>query len=196
MRKDKETVQKELAAAIILLGNACAEWFGDHGDATNQAKVLFTPSGLLGTRDQVPANAAGVVVEKARAILAGPAPVAPAHGPADYGITAAATDALEELLADYNAVLTSPSGARKARKGQREQLPDRFAEVDAELESCDRLVVQSREKSNDLPAVRAATDAFVDGWFASRRIDDLGTGRSSTGTTTPPAQPAPVPPVK
>ena len=94
------------------------------------------------------------------------------------------------------AVVTSPSGARKARKGKREQLPDRFAEVDAELESCDRLVVQSREKSNDLPAVRAATDAFVDGWFASRRIDDLGTGRSSTGTTTPPAQPAPVPPVK
>ena len=194
VRQDKETVQKELATAIILLGNACGEWFGDHGDATNQTKVLFTPSGLLGTRDQVPANAAGVVVEKARAILAGPAPAAPAHGPADYGITAPAANALEELLADYNAVLTGPTGARKARKGQREQLPDRFAEVDAELESCDRLVVQLRGKSNDLPAVRAGKDAFVDGWFASRRIDDLGNGRSANGT--PPPTPPPVPPAK
>ena len=191
-RQDKEVIQKNLVEATIARGNACGEWFGDRDDATHQAQVQFSPSGLLSARDQVPADAAGVVVEKARAILAGPAPVPPALGPGDYGITAAAADALEEMLADYNAVLTSPTGARKARKGKREQLPARFAEVDGVLESCDRLVVQLRGKSTDLPAVRAAKDAFVAGWFASRRIDDLGTGRSPAATP----DPAPVPPLK
>ncbi len=57
--------------------------------------------------------------------------------------------------------------------------------MDAQLEGCDRLVVQLRGKSTDLPAVRAAKDAFVDGWFASRRIDDFGTGRSTASTPTP-----------
>ena len=191
-RQDKEVIQKNLIEATIALGNACGEWFGDHGDATHQAQVLFTPSGLLSARDQVPADAAGVVVEKARAILAGPAPVPPALAPGDYGITAAATDALDEMLGDYNAVLTGPSGARKARKGKREQLPDRFAEVDGVLESCDRLVVQFRGKTTDLPAVRAAKDAFVAGWFASRRIDDLGAGHAPAGTP----EPGPTPPGK
>ncbi len=60
-------------------------------------------------------------------------------------------------------MLTSPGGARKPRNCQREQLPARFAEADTELESCNHLVIQLRGKSNDLPAVRAAKDAFVDG---------------------------------
>lgn len=191
-RQDKETTQKTLAEATIALGNACGEWFGDHDDATHQAQVLFTPSGLLSARDQVPADAAGVVVEKARAILDGPAPAPPALGPGDYGLTAAAADALEEMLSDYNTVLTSPTGARKARKGKREQLPARFAEVDKVLEGCDRLVVQLRGKSTDLPAVRADKDAFVAGWFASRRIDDLGNGHSPAS----PPEPGPTPPGK
>lgn len=46
--------------------------------------MRFTASGLLNAREQVPADAAGIVIEKARAILA------------DNGITVAATDALED----------------------------------------------------------------------------------------------------
>lgn len=189
-RQDKETTQKALADAILALGNGCCEWFGDHADATNAVQVRFTPSGLLSARDQVPADAAGVVIEKARAILAAPVPVPPALSAGDYGITPDAVDALEDLLADYNTVLTKPTGVRKARKGKREQLPARFADVDAMLEGCDRLVVQFRGKIPDLLEVRAARDAFVDGWHASRRIDDMGTGH--TPASPPAAGPAPV----
>ena len=81
------------------------------------------------------------------------------------------------------------AGARKARKGKREQVPVRFAEVDATLASCDRLVVQLRGKATDLPEVRTARDGFVAGWFAARRIDDLAATRSAA---TPPSNgPAP-----
>ena len=191
-REDKETIQKELADATILLGNACGEWFGDQGSAGDQAQVTFTASGLTSARDQVPADAATVVIQKADAILAAPVPPAPALSPADYGITPGAVEALTELLADYRLVLTRPSGARKARKGKREQLPARFAEIDAVLGSCDNFVIQFRGKETDLPDVRAAKNAFVDGWFASRRIDDLGGGKG------PAPKPAPggTPPAK
>ena len=192
IRTDKEAVQAALVEAILALGNACGEWFGDQGSAGDQAQVTFTASGLTSARDQVPADAATVVIQKADAILAAPVPAAPALSPADYGITPGAVEALTELLADYRLVLTRPSGARKARKGKREQLPARFAEIDAVLGSCDNFVIQFRGKETDLPDVRAAKNAFVDGWFASRRIDDLGGGKG------PAPKPAPggTPPAK
>ena len=136
-RDDKEAVQKELAAATIALGNAAAEWFHDHQDATSEKQVLFTPSGLLEARDQVPADAAVVVLEKVHAILALPLPTLPDPPQSDYGLTTAA-EALEDLLDGYNELINQPATVRKARKGKRQQVPARFVEVEAAFESCDR----------------------------------------------------------
>lgn len=188
-RQDKELVQNDLVTAVLDLGNACAEWFGDHGDATNQAQITFTPTQLLAARDQAPADAAVVVLAKANAILARPAdPVAPgAFPPAHYGITPAAVEALDTLKDEYNALISTPAALRKLRKGKREQVPARFRAVDAKLESADRFIVQFRGRKTDLPEVRAAKDAFVDGWFAARRVDQRGHGPAAPATPPPSA---------
>jgi hypothetical protein len=97
----------------------------------------------------------------------------------DYNITAARIAALTKERQDYADVIGQPGAKKATRSGLTGSMRARMRVLDGLAAKMDRSVVNF--------AGTPTGDAFVDGYFAARRVDNLGHGPG----TPPPTPPTP-----
>lgn len=99
----------------------------------------------------------------------------------DYNLSAARIAQLNSEYADYHAIISKPVSDRSGRAGLTGSMRPRMRILDGIAKSMDRLILSYRGTPEG--------DAFVDGYFIARRVDDLGHGPGDD--TTPPPAPTP-----
>ena len=83
-----------------------------------------------------------------------------------FGITDGTIDPVDEARQKFSTAIGAPASARSRRKAMTGELPGQFAAVEEMFAGLDDLVIQYR--TSDIGK------QFVDAWFNSRHVDDLG----------------------
>lgn len=96
----------------------------------------------------------------------------------DYGIHALRMSNFDSLVTAYDGEIGKPGAFAGDRKAMTARAPALARQLRSKMRSMDRLVPQFR--------TTAEGSAFVDGWFASGSIDDLGHGPAAPTPPTPP----------
>ncbi len=102
--EQKEREETEAENAAFILGRALVTYFRDHGNETDAAKADLEISDWRALRDQQLLEKARLVRDLAQGLTAG----ATAPNAAEYGIDAAAVEALTKESDDYASVITAP----------------------------------------------------------------------------------------
>ncbi len=171
--EDKAREEAECETAGFEVGSAAAEFFRDHGDATNAAKVEFAESQWRRWSGEELLGHARTVAQLAQSIVGNAAA-------ASYGIDAAAVARVTKEANDYGLLVNAPATAISSRAVLTRDLRNRFRAVDVIFDSMDRLVVQFGSAS-----------LFVAGYFNARQVIDRGHGPAPKPAPTPAPTPAP-----
>jgi hypothetical protein len=172
--KDREEIEMEDAAHA--LGRALVSWFRKQGNETDAAKVDLSLTAWRRLRDQSVLEKARLAHSLAQGVTAG----GQAAAAAEYGITAAAVQALGKEIDDYAKVIAAPQSAIGGRKSLTLQMRARFNAVEAGFATLDDLILQFNKT--------AAGRALIAAYQASRVVRDLGHG---PGPQPPAPSPAP-----
>jgi hypothetical protein len=166
--------ERELEDHAFPLSNALYDVLLDAGREAEAAEWRMTETDWRKLREQLLLDKAQRLLDQLAAALAATPTVAD-----DYGISTARIAALTQEWQDYAEVIGEP-GARKAtRAGLTGSLRARMRVLDGLAEKMDRLIVSFRGTPEG--------KAMVAGYFAARRVDDLGHGPH----TPPPGPPTP-----
>jgi hypothetical protein len=164
---EKAREEKEAAAATHTLARLLVQWFRDHNDETNAAKVDVPLRGFTNLRDAEAVAKMRETVSLAQAIVSG----ADSEAAADYGLTSDAVTAVNQEVEEFASIVTAPQASISQRAALTKQLRDRFNEVEAKFEALDNLILGF----NGTPAGRNLIAAYQ----ASRIVRDLGAGHKT-----------------
>jgi hypothetical protein len=156
------TLRKEFETALHPLARATFRCLAKLGRIEDAAKADVTPSDLHNARAVALAGLGETVLDLAEPLAQG----TPAPGEA-FGITVAKIAAVNDLWERYGTAVGAPGGARSKRKAQTGELPGKFASVEMQF--------------NDTTVGKQ----FMDAWFNSRRVADLGKRAAKPKTDTP-----------
>jgi hypothetical protein len=170
------TLRKDFETALHPLARATFRCLTKQPQLEAAAKVDLTPTDLHNARAVALAGLGETVLEFAEPLTQG----TPAPGET-FGITVAKIGVVNDLWERYSTAVGAPGGARAKRRALTGGLPGKFAAVEAQFSELDDLVVQF----NDTPLGKQ----FVDAWFNSRRVVDLGRRAAHPATPTPPPTP-------
>jgi hypothetical protein len=170
-QKDREETELETIAHEI--GQALADFLEDMGREAEAAEIDLSVSGWRRLRDTALLAKATLLKTRLRSALDNED--LPTLG--EYGIAEADYTAYSKELADYQAVIESPSGGIATRKALTAALRPDFREVSVILKSMDRLVLRFR--TGDPGKALAAN------WITARVVRDLGANNPVPGPPTP-----------
>ena len=172
--QDKAREEKEAVDVAYPLARLLVEWFRDHNDETNAAKVNLALSDFRRLRDQAAVNKLREVRDLGKSLTTNQ-DAQTVTDAATYGITAAVVQAVDKEVEEYAAVLNAPSASISQRAALSTQMRDRFNAVEDKFASLDNLI----HGFNTTPQGRA----LIASYQASRIVRDHG--HSPAHTTTP-----------
>jgi hypothetical protein len=176
-QKGREETEAEDAAFTV--GRVLVTYFRDHGNETDAAKADLPISEWRALRDQQLLEKARLVRDLAQGLTAG----ATAANAAEYGIDAAAVEALTKEIDDYASVITAPQQTIGGRAALTRQARPRFNAVEKKFGELDDLIL--------LFGKTAPGRALIAAYRAARIVRDAGHGPQAAP---PPPAAAPTPP--
>ncbi len=179
-QKDRE--ETELEDAAYALAQALVQWFTDTKVETKAAEVALTISDWRELRDLQLLATSQLVIDHAASVSSGPK----AAEAADYGITAAAVQALTKERQDYDDIVNAPDVAVAVRKALTKGFRPAFALVERKFTELDRLIVQFATNDAGRALIAAWRDARI-----QKGANADGDKKKPAGGGTAPA-PAPV----
>jgi len=171
--QDKNTAKQALCDKAFEVGSSVGSYASTVKNGELAAKVNFTHSDLLRSRDIETAGLCQNIRTAATDNLA---------ALSDYGVTAADLTDLAQKIANYETALSTPANARVSKKTATDNLDAGFTDLDSILASrMDAL----------LPKFQALSADFVkDYWNARNIVDTAASHTSPAPAPTPTAVPA------
>lgn len=175
--EEKSREEREAVDVAHRMGRALVEWFRDHNDETNAAKVNYTISQWREFRDQTLKDKLQTALSLAQGVAGGPL----AADAIQYGITNASVLALGKEIQEYINVISAPQASIAERKSRTGAMRSQFNTVESKFDTLDNLILQYGGTSDGRHLISA--------YQASRVVRDLGHGPGPHPQ--PPAPPGP-----
>lgn len=182
--EEQNREERELEDHAYPLSSALFDYLSDSGREADAAEWDITETDWRTLREQLLLGKTQRLIEELAKALAADPTVAD-----EYNITAARIAALKKERQDYVEVIGDPGARRAQRAALTGSMRARMRMIDGLAKKMDRQVVNFRDG--------AGGKAFVEGYFAARRVDDLaGRASASAAPSSPPqggSGPLPVP---
>lgn len=141
VRADKLNAQDLMIERALSVGGAVFAYGSATNNQTLKESVDYTESDLKYVRDTISAERCTVIYTQATSIVA---------DLADYGVTPAMLDELDERISDFVTLIPAPRVAITSRKGATSGLVDLIKEIDLVLkERLDKLMAQFKTTAPD-----------------------------------------------